>query len=81
MTRGSGNKQFIPIVFYGSDDIFVNFITLGMLKKLFSSIFRHRFQHIIRQIVCVFISFASMHNIIIFKAKKDRQIKVYLYFF
>ena len=33
MTRGSGNKQFIHIVFYGSDDIFVNFITPGMLKK------------------------------------------------
>ena len=41
--------------------------------------FRHRFQHIIRQIICHFISFLSIYNILMFKAKWDRQIKVCVY--
>ena len=50
-------------------------------KMTMTSTFHHRFQHIIRQIVCFFISFPYIYNIIIFKAKWDRQIKVYVYFF
>ena len=39
----------------------------------------HRFQDIVRQIICLFISFLSVYNSIMFKAKWDRQIRVYLY--
>ena len=44
----------------------------SMLRKItISSIFGHRFQHIIRQIVCV----PSMYNIIMLKTKWDNQMK------
>ena len=44
-----------------------------------TSTFRHRFQHIIRQIVCIFINFLSMYNIMMFTAQWGPQIKVYVH--
>ena len=53
----------------------------NMLRKMaMTSTFRNRFQHIILQIVCLSISFASIYNIITFNAKWDRQIKVVVFF-
>ena len=53
-----------------------------MLRKItITSPFRHRFQHIIRQNICLFIRFPSIYNIILFEEQWDGQIKVYVYFF
>ena len=50
-----------------------------MLRKItITSTFRHRYQHIIRQIVCLFISFPSIYHII--KAAWEHQMKVCVYF-
>ena len=50
MTHGSGTNQFIHIAAYGCDGIFVNYMIPSMLRKItVTSIFRHGFQHFIRQ--------------------------------
>ena len=60
--------------------VFLSILPSMLRKMTMTSTFHHRFQHIIRQIACLLISFPSICNIIIFKAKWDRQIKVYVYF-
>ena len=42
-------------------------VTKHVNKMTITSTFRYRFQHIIRQIVCPFISSLSMYNIIMFE--------------
>ena len=60
---------------------FCQFYDTEYLRKMTTtSTFRNRFQHIMRHIICQFISFPFIYNIIIFKAQWDRKIKVYIYF-
>ena len=46
---------------------------------IITSTYRHRFQHIISEIVCLVMSFLFMYSSIMFRAKWDRQIKVCIY--
>ena len=81
MARGSGTNLFIHIAAYGRGGIFVNFMIPSMLTKItITSTFGHRFRHVMRQIICLFISFPSIYHINMFKAKWDRQLKVYVNF-
>ena len=79
MIHGSGNNSFIHIASHGRCGIFVNLMIPSLLRKMtITSTFHLRFQHI-RQIACLFISFVSLYNIIMFKTKWYRQIKSYVY--
>ena len=80
MTRGFLTNLFIPKPAYGRGGIFVNFMIPSMLGTItITSPFRHWFQHVIRQNICLFISFPSIYSIIMFEAIWGHQIKVNVY--